>query len=158
MRDELIQTPFAPKKTNKKDEDVLPQTLRTFLLLLLLFFFFRLSASRCFDRYALYRACYVSLPQGKCGAPSQEQLNKNYAKFKDACPGITNPNQGVKLALVDVSGLKSLSQMQLPSDTVRSEPTSAIMHKVINHYIYSVWFPRDANPLVSKIRVRKRKR
>ena len=74
---------------------------------------------------------------GKCAAPSQEQLNKNYAKFKDACPGLTNPNQGVKLALVDVGGLKSLPQMQLPSDNVRPEPSPAVLRKVINHYIYS---------------------
>ena len=59
----------------------------------------------------------------------QEQLNKNYGKFKDACPGITSPNQGVKLALVDLGGLRALPQMMLPPDSARAEPTSPVLRK-----------------------------
>lgn len=91
---------------------------------------FQTSESRVMVTYSRF---YL----GKCGAPSQEQLNKNYAKFKDACPGLTSPNQGVKLVSVDVSDLKALPQMRLPSDPVRPEPSQAIMRKVINHYISS---------------------
>jgi hypothetical protein len=49
--------------------------------------------------------------------------------LKDACPGITSPNQGVKLAQVDLGGLRALPQMMLPPDSARVEPTSPVLRK-----------------------------